>query len=364
MNVPFLDLAASYLELQPALEDAVLKSLRSGQFIGGSEVDGFESEFAAFTQSQHCIGVGNGLDALHLALLAMSVGPGDEVIVPSNTYIATWLSVTHCGATPVPVEPDERTYNLDPAKIKAALTPKTKVIIPVHLYGQPADMNPILSLAREHGLMVLEDAAQAHGARYHGQRVGGIGDATAWSFYPSKNLGAHGDGGAVTTNRADLAERIRLLGNYGSKVKYRFEQRGFNSRLDPLHAAALRVKLRYLDQWNARRQQIAQSYRDGLADTGLILPWVPDYASPVWHLFVVRHPERDQLQQVLRAQGVETLIHYPIAPHAQKAYQGQWADHQFPLASRLSHEVLSLPMGPQLSAAQVEHVIECLQRSA
>jgi dTDP-4-amino-4,6-dideoxygalactose transaminase len=232
-------------------------SLASGYYIGGPEVEAFEAEYAKYCGATHCVGVANGLDALHLALRAMDVGPGDEVIVPSNTYIATWLAVSQCGATPVPVEPDARTYNIDPALIEAAITPRTKVILPVHLYGQPADMDPILAIARKHGLRVLEDGAQAHGARYKGQRLGAHGDAVAWSFYPGKNLGAMGDGGAVTTNDAQLADRIRVLRNYGSRVKYVNEVQGTNSRLDPLQAAILRVKLAHLDEWNARRRAIA-----------------------------------------------------------------------------------------------------------
>ena len=280
----------------------------------------------------------------------MDVGPGDEVIVPSNTYIATWLAVSQCGATPVPVEPDERTYNIDPSLIEAAITPRTKVILPVHLYGQPADMDPILAIARKHGLRVLEDGAQAHGARYKGQRIGAHGDAVAWSFYPGKNLGALGDGGAVTTNDPELADRIRVLRNYGSRVKYVNEVQGYNSRLDPIQAAVLRVKLAHLDAWNARRADAAAAYLQGLHGCGLVLPHVPEWAAPAWHLFVVRHPQRDALQQRLSEAGVGTLIHYPIPPHRQAAYaDAGFAQEAFPIASRMADEVLSLPMGPHLS---------------
>ena len=239
MKVPFLDLSAAYKELQAEIETAVLASMRTGWYILGPEVDAFERDFATYCEASHCIGVANGLDALHLALIAMGVGPGDEVIVPSNTYIATWLAVSQCGATPVPVEPNEVTYNIDPSRIEAAITPKTKVILPVHLYGQPADLDPILAIAKRHKLKVLEDAAQAHGARYKGKRIGGHGDAVAWSYYPGKNLGALGDGGAITTNDPEIADQLRVLRNYGSRVKYVNEAQGYNSRLDPIQASCL-----------------------------------------------------------------------------------------------------------------------------
>lgn len=362
MKVPFLDLAAAYAELRPEIEAAVLASLRSGWYIGGGEVEAFEQAFAAFTETQHCVGVANGLDALHLALLAMGIGPGDEVIVPSNTFIATWLAVSQCGAKPVPVEPLDATCNLDPSKIEAAITPRTRVIVPVHLYGQPADLDPILAIARKHGLRVLEDAAQAHGARYRGRRIGGHSDAAAWSFYPGKNLGALGDAGAVTTNDAELAERIRVLRNYGSNTKYVHEVQGYNSRLDPAQAAALGVKLKVLDTWNARRVRIAARYTEALAGTGLVLPAVAPNAEPVWHLYVIRHRNRDQIQRVLHEQGVSTLIHYPIPPHLQGAYAGAgFARGQFPIAERMAAQLFSLPIGPQLDDDAVEAVIAALK---
>ena len=362
--IPFLDLKAPYLELKQELDEAVARVVSSGWFIGGSEVDQFEADYAQYCGSTHAVGVANGLDALHLALRAMDVGPGDEVIVPSNTYIATWLAVSQCGATPVPVEPDAQTYNIDPALIEAAITPRTKVILPVHLYGQPADMDPILTIARKHTLRVLEDGAQAHGARYKGQRLGSHGDAVAWSFYPGKNLGAMGDGGAVTTNDAQLADRIHVLRNYGSRVKYVNEVQGYNSRLDPLQAAILRVKLAHLDGWNARRSAIAARYQQGLANCGLTLPHVPDWAEPVWHLYVVQHPQRDALHQALADAGVGTLIHYPIPPHRQQAYaQAGWRQGSFPLAERMADEVLSLPMGPHLPANQAQLVAAALLSS-
>ena len=363
--IPFLDLGAAYRELQPQIDAAVARVLSSGHYILGPEVDAFESEFAAYCEASHCIGLANGLDALHLALRAMGVGPGDEVIVPSNTYIATWLAVSQCGATPVPVEPDERTYNIDPSLIEAAITPRTKVILPVHLYGQPADMDPILAIARKHGLRVLEDGAQAHGARYKGQRIGTHGDVVTWSFYPGKNLGALGDGGAVTTNDPELADRIRVLRNYGSRVKYVNEVQGYNSRLDPIQAAVLRVKLAHLDAWNARRTDVAAAYLQDLEGCGLVLPYVPAWASPAWHLFVVRHPQRDALQQRLHEAGVGTLIHYPIPPHRQAAYAAAgFAPDAFPIASRMADAVLSLPIGPQLQKDDVARVIEAVQAAA
>jgi dTDP-4-amino-4,6-dideoxygalactose transaminase len=370
--IPFLNLKAPYLELKQELDEAIARVVSSGWFIGGEEVDQFEADYATYCGANHAIGVANGLDALHLALRAMDVGPGDEVIVPSNTYIATWLAVSQCGATPVPVEPDARTYNIDPALIEAAITPRTKVILPVHLYGQPADMDLILAIARKHGFRVLEDGAQAHGARYKGQRLGAHGDAVAWSFYPGKNLGAMGDGGAVTTNDAQLADRIRVLRNYGSRVKYVNEVQGYNSRLDPLQAAILRVKLAHLDEWNARRKAIALRYTAELTSViasearqstnPLVLPHVPDWAEPAWHLYVVQHPQRDAIHKALAGEGVGTLIHYPIPPHLQQAYMSAGhAQGQFPLAEQIANQSLSLPIGPHLDAAGVATVLATLK---
>ena len=362
--IQFLDLKAPYLELKQELDDAIACVVSSGWFIGGSEVDQFETDYAQYCDATHAVGVANGLDALHLALRAMDVGPGDEVIVPSNTYIATWLAVSQCGAKPVPVEPDACTYNIDPTLIEAAITPRTKVILPVHLYGQPADMDPILAIARKHGLRVLEDGAQAHGARYKGQRLGAHGDAVAWSFYPGKNLGAMGDGGAITTNDAQLADRIRVLRNYGSRVKYVNEVQGYNSRLDPLQAAILRVKLVHLDEWNARRSVIAARYRQDLTSCGVTLPYVPEWADPVWHLFVIQHPKRDAVHRALTDIGVGTLIHYPIPPHLQQAYKSAgYVPGRFPAAEKIANQCLSLPIGPHLyesGAATVTAALKAL----
>ena len=362
MAVQFLDVGATYRELQTELDEAVKRVLAAGWYILGPEVEAFEREYAAYTGAAHCVGTGNGLDALFLALRAMDIGPGDEVIVPSNTYIATWLAVSYAGATPVPVEPDPCTYNLDPARIEAAITRRTRAILPVHLYGQPADMDPILALARQHGLKVLEDGAQAQGAGYKGRALGAHGDAVAWSFYPGKNLGAFGDAGAVTTNDARLAERLRSLRNYGSKVKYVNDEKGVNSRLDPLQAAVLRVKLAKLDEWNARRRVLAAHYTAGLADCGLVLPLAPAWAEPIWHVYIVRTPQRDALQRHLQARGIGTLIHYPIPPHLQTAYKELGlTTGAFPLAEVIAKEVLSLPIGPQLPAAQVDEVIAAVR---
>lgn len=361
-NIPFLDLRSPYLELHEELDAAYHRVMESGWYILGKEVEAFESEFAAYCGASHCIGVGNGLDALHLILRAMDIGSGDEVIVPANTYIATWLAVTYAGATPVPVEPDVLTCNLDPARIEAAITPRTKAILPVHLFGNPADMYPIVEIARRHGLKVIEDSAQAHGASYRGQRAGVLGDAAGFSFYPGKNLGALGDGGAVTTNDADLAERVRVLRNYGSQVKYVNDVKGVNSRLDELQAAFLRIKLKSLDEWNRRRTRVAESYNRLLQGTILQLPSHSPDTDPAWHLYVVRTSRRDKLQKFLQKEGVGTLIHYPIPPHMQKAYlELGFGAGTFPHSERMAEESLSLPMGPHLSEDSVAIISDLIR---
>jgi dTDP-4-amino-4,6-dideoxygalactose transaminase len=362
MKVPFLDLQTSYREIQEELESAVLSSLRSGRYIGGSEVEAFESEFAEFVEADHCVSVGNGLAALHLALKALDVGPGDEVIVPSNTFIATWLAVSEIGATPVPVEPDVDSFNIAVDRIDEAITARTKAIIPVHLYGQPADLDPILALADKHGLFVVEDAAQAQGATYKGRPIGGHGNLVAWSFYPGKNLGALGDAGAVTTNDAGLAERIGLLRNYGSRERYVHELRGYNSRLDPVQAAALRVKLRHLPRWNERRRRIADRYSSTIRSNKIVLPKRSEWAVPVWHLYCIRHSDRDALRASLAEAGIETLIHYPIPPHLQKAYSAlNYSPGTFPIAETMAETLVSLPIGPEMSDEQVGYVISALR---
>lgn len=362
MTVPFLDLKAANESVRTEIDAAIARVLESGWLIGGPEVERFEGMFAAYCQTEHCIGVGNGLDALHLLLRAAGIGPEDEVIVASNTFIATWLAVDMVGATPVPVEPDPATHNLGPALIEQAITPRTRAVLVTHLYGQPADLDPLLDLCRQRGLKLFEDAAQAHGARYKGQRLGGHGDGVAWSFYPSKNLGALGDGGAVTCNDAQLASRVRALGNYGSERRYVNIERGVNSRLDPIHAAAMAVKLPLLDSWNDHRRSIAALYLDGLAGTAVTLPSVPNWAEPVWHLFVIRTPDREGLQAHLTARGIQTLIHYPIPPHRQQAYADSLAANaQLPIAEQLASEVLSLPIGPQMPPEQARQVIAAIR---
>lgn len=359
--IPFLDLKAPYEELKDEINHAISRVLHSGWFVGGEEVELFEREYAEYCEAQYAVGVANGLDALHLALRAMDVGAGDEVIVPSNTYIATWLAVSQCGAIPVPVEPDERTLNIDVNLIEAKITEKTKVLLPVHLYGQPADLDPIIALAAKYNIKVLEDGAQAHGAQYKNKILGGHGDVVAWSFYPGKNLGAIGDGGAITTNNKEIAERIKILRNYGSEVKYINNEKGFNSRLDPIQAAILRVKLKSLNQWNIRRGEIAKLYRDGLQSPCLSLPFVPNWANPVWHIFHVQHAQRKDMQEALARKKIATLIHYPIPPHMQNAYaEMNYRKEDFPIASRVADSILSLPMGPHLSKDDAKFVIDAV----
>lgn len=359
--VPFLDVRAAYLELRDEIDSAIHRVLDGGWYILGDEVSAFESEWAAYTGAAHCVSVANGLDALRLGLEALEAGPGTEVIVPSNTYIATWLAVTQRGATVVPVEPDPATFNIDPNRIEDAITSRTRVILPVHLFGQPADLEPIRDIARRHSIRVLEDAAQAHGARQRGVRVG-VGDVVAWSFYPGKNLGALGDAGAITTDDPDVADRIAVLRNYGSRVKYQNEVKGYNSRLDEMQAAILRAKLPHLDEWNARRDSLAKRYDCELRTTDVTLPFVPSWADAAWHLYVIRTRKRDALRDHLAARGVGTLIHYPVPPHRQPAYaDAAFAPSAFPIASRMAAESLSLPLGPHLNAEQQAVVIDAIR---
>lgn len=361
MKIPLLDLHAAHSELSVEIEARVTAVLRSGTYIGGGEVAGFEAAWAEFTQSRHCIGVGNGLDALTLALLAAGIGPGDEVIVPAHTFIATWLSVSATGADLVPVDPTPGAHLIDADGVRRALTSRTRAIVPVHLYGDPVNLEPILQLAAEHELLVIEDAAQAQGARYGGQRIGSHGDMVAWSFYPGKNLGAAGDAGAVTTNDCQLAERVRMLSNYGSLQKYVHDEKGVNSRLDPIQAAVLRVKLEHLDAWNARRTTIAALYRSKIPDAHLLGP-VTEGGDAVHHLMVIRVDDRDGVRRALAALGIETGVHYPTPPHRQHAYRGVAAEKgwSFPVAERLAETVVSLPMGPHLSMTGAERVLSSL----
>jgi dTDP-4-amino-4,6-dideoxygalactose transaminase len=358
MTVPFLDVGAAARELHAELAEALARVAASGWFVLGPEVEAFETEWADYSGTEGCVGVGNGLDALTLALRAMGVGPGDEVIVPGLTFIATWLAVSATGARPVPVDVNSTTYTLDPSMLEAAVTEKTRAVIPVHLYGQIADMDGIMAVARRHGLRVLEDAAQAHGARYNGWLAGSLGDAAAWSFYPSKNLGAFGDGGAVTSDDAQLLERVRLLRNYGSRERYRHDVAGVNSRLDEMQAAVLRVKLRRLDEWNARRAAVAEAYAEGLDATSLTLPRTGPGGHHVWHVFAARHHDRDRLRSALAEAGVETLIHYPTPPHLQPAYADlDLKAGSLPVSEAIAREELSLPIGPHLDHEQVARVI-------
>jgi dTDP-4-amino-4,6-dideoxygalactose transaminase len=362
MKVPFLDLNAPYQELKVDLDAAYQRVMESGWFILGAEVEAFEHEFAAYCGTTHCIGVGNGLEALHLILRAYDIGEGSEVIVPANTYIATWLAVSYAGAIPVPVEPDPHTYNLDPDRMEAAITPRTKAIMPVHLYGQPSDLDPIIQIAEKHHLKVIEDSAQAHGARYKGRMCGSLAHAAGFSFYPGKNLGALGDAGAIVTNDDNLVERIRMLQNYGSKVKYYHDVKGFNSRLDEIQAAFLRVKLAHLDAWNKRREKIGNNYLEHLAGLpDLILPDVPDWANPVWHIFAIQTPRRDELQQYLKSKGVGTLIHYPVPPHLATAYADMGLHKgAFSITETIASNELSLPMGPHLSLDEAKYVTDTI----
>ena len=358
MKVPFLSLKEGYKELEEEINTAVHRVLNSGWYILGEEVEAFELAFSQYCSVEYCMGVGNGLDALMLALRAMGVHEGDEVIVPSNTYIATWLAVSMVGATPVPVEPDLETYNIDPNLIEAAITDRTKVIMPVHLYGHTADLDPILTVAKENNLWVLEDAAQAHGASYKGKKIGGHGDAVAWSFYPGKNLGAMGDGGAVTTNNATIAKKIKSLRNYGSSIKYHNEDKGVNSRLDPIQAAVLRVKLKYLDEWNTRRKMVASKYLNSLSDTSFILPHQKKWTDHAWHVFVVRDLNRQSVIEKLTAKGVGTMVHYPVPPHLQPAYKDLCIKkNELPVAEEIHRTVLSLPISPHMNKDQIDYVI-------
>lgn len=363
-SIPFLDLGRSYRAIKAEIDSALIESVSSGQYIGGKDVTNFEAAFAEFTNSRECIGVGNGLDALILALTALGVGPGDEVIVPAHTFIATWLAVTHVGATIVPVEVDHATYCISTQLIENAITARTKAIIPVHLYGYPASMDEISQIAEKHKIYVVEDAAQAHGASYKDQRIGAHSDFVAWSFYPGKNLGALGDGGALTTNSLSLSKKVRALRNYGSEVKYRNYLIGSNSRLDPLQAAVLSVKLRHLPNWNENRNTFAKRYIERLSIyPEIILPTVPENGTHAWHLFVVRTKDRDQIQQELLDVGIETLVHYPISIFEQDCYQSLGIkESDFPFSSAISHELLSLPLDPHMSLEDVDYVCDSLIR--
>lgn len=388
-RIKFLDLKAINEQYRDEIDAAIQRVLDSGWYLLGEEGASFEREFAAYCGTRHCLGVANGLDALILVLMAWqelgAMGPGDEVIVPANTYIASILAISRAGLNPVLVEPDELTYNIDPDRVEAAVTERTRAILPVHLYGQCADMDPLRRIARDHGLKILEDAAQAHGATYRGRKAGSLGDAAGFSFYPGKNLGCLGDGGAVTTDDDDLAEAIRALRNYGSQVKYHNKYKGLNSRLDELQAAVLRVKLRHLDADTANRRQVAEYYLSHLAGgreqgagsnndilyreattdhrspTTVRLPHVADYGEHVWHLFVIRHPQRDALAKHLAENAIQTVIHYPIPPHRQVAYS-EFHGLSLPITEAIHREVLSLPMGHSLRQEEAKIIVEQIAR--
>jgi dTDP-4-amino-4,6-dideoxygalactose transaminase len=359
--VPFLDLRAITAELSAEIQDATTRVIESGWFVLGPELEAFERAWAHACGACHCVGVGSGLDALTLSLTAAGVGAGDEVIVPAHTFVATWLAVTRAGATPVGADVDPATGLLDPAAAAAVLTPRTRALLPVHLYGQAADLDRLRAFADTHRLRLLDDAAQAHGATHRGRPVGTLADATAWSFYPGKNLGALGDGGAITTDDDELAERLRMLRNYGSREKYVHELAGSNSRLDELQAAVLSAKLAHLPEHNARRAAVAARYTERLAPLGLPLARVP-WGEHAWHLYVIRHPRRDALQAHLADEGIQTLVHYPIPPHLQGAYApAASAPRSFPAAEALAAEVLSLPIGPHLTPAHADVVCDAVE---
>lgn len=381
LSIPFLDVKASYLELKQEIDDAIARVMDSGWYLLGKEIEAFESEYADYSEARHCVGLANGLEALVLALKALGVGPGDEVIVPANTYIATWLAVSYAGAVPVPVEPVPGVWNIDPDRIEAALTSRTKVILPVHLYGQPADLEPILAIAARHGLRVLEDAAQAHGARYGGRRIGACGDITAWSFYPGKNLGCFGDGGMVVTNDRELFARVEMLRRHGGKVKYHHAELGLNSRLDELQAAVLRVKLPHLESWNDARRRNAHRYNRMLAPlTGIERPrelsargtkvptGLPNAeTSPiqtVYHQYTIATDDRDAVAAALKADGVQTMVYYPVPLHLQEVHADlQQGLGSFPHAERAAARCLSLPMFPELSEDDQQRVVRALTKA-
>ena len=361
MRVPLVDLAGQYGELRGEIVPALERVMDAGDFILGGEVARFEEEFAAFCGARHCAGVASGTDALLLALRALGVGPGDEVVVPANTFIATALAVSHAGATPVLADVREDDFCLDPAALEAAVTPRTRAVIPVHLFGQPARMDEITAVARRHGLKVLEDACQAHGARYRGRPAGSMGDAAAFSFYPGKNLGAYGDGGAVVTDDPEIDERLRLDRQYGQRVKYVHDTLGMNSRLDTLQAAVLRIKLARLEEWNGRRRALAAVYAAALEGSGVVVPRARPEAVHAWHLYVVRHPDRDLLLREMAERGIGCGIHYPVPLHLQAPYRAlRTVPHGVPVAARLAGEVLSLPLYPELPETEARRVADVL----
>ncbi len=360
-KIDFLDLKLPYLELKEEIDIAIQRVLDSGWYILGEEVESFEYNWSKYCDSNYSLGVASGLDALVLALKSLNIGHGDEVIVPSNTYIATWLAVHSVGAKIIPVEPDINSYNLDPYLIEEFITDNTKVIMPVHLYGHPADLDPIIKIAKKYNLKIIEDAAQSHGAMYNKKKIGSHGDIVCWSFYPGKNLGAFGDGGAITTNSLEAYERIKLLRNYGSNKKYFNSEKGINSRLDPLQAAVLNVKLKYLDDWNNRRSLISNYYLENIKNKNLALPKIMKNAESCWHQFVIRLKNRDELVKYLNSEGVSTIIHYPIPPHKQEAFEDiDLSNYSLKIAEKLSSEVISIPIGPHLNEIEYKVIANLL----
>jgi dTDP-4-amino-4,6-dideoxygalactose transaminase len=360
--VPFVDLAAQYSGIAEEVTQAIGQVLRKTDFILGNDVACFEEEFAAFCEARYAIGVDSGTSALELALHAYDIGPGDEVITVANTFIATALAISYTGATPVLVDIDPLTYSLDLAQVEAKISPRTKALLPVHLYGHPVDMDAVIAIAQRHNLLVIEDACQAHGARYKGRRVGSLGHAAAFSFYPGKNLGAYGDGGIVVTNDERVRATIRMLREYGQLKKYHHKIRGFNRRLDTLQAAVLRIKLKHLDAWNLARRQHAQRYTQLLADSDLVLPQEASYAQSVWHLYIVRTQERGQLQTHLTQRNIATGIHYPVPIHLQEAYQDLgYRKGDFPVTEHYAEQILSLPMYAELTDSMISHVVESIK---
>ncbi len=364
MRVPFLDLARHVAVLRAELDEAIDRTLRGGRFVLGEEVRLFEQEFAAYCGAEHAVGVANGTDAITIALQAVGVGPGDEVVTVANTCVPTIVGIEAAGARPVLVDVDPATCTIDPSLLEAALTPRTRAIVPVHLYGQCADLDPVLALARERGLRVVEDCAQAHGAELVGRRAGSLGDAAAFSFYPTKNLGALGDGGAVVTRDHQTAERARLLRNYGERERFEHVLRGRNSRIDALQAAILRAKLPHLETWNERRREIAAVYREGLAGSGVRPPAEGPRRRHVYHLYVVRTPDRDAFRAALAQRGIETAVHYPTPVHLQPAYIDlRPQDRKLPVSEQLATEIVSLPLHPDLSDEEVAYVAEVLRET-
>ncbi len=362
MNIPFVDLQTQYQSLKEEADAAVLAVMKRGDFVLGGAVAEFERAFADYCGVRHVIGVDSGYSALELIVRAYGIGPGDEVITVANTFIATTLAISNAGATPVLVDIDPETYNIDPTKIEAAITPRTRAIMPVHLYGQPVDMDPILAIARKRGLYVFEDAAQAAGARYKGRMIGGLADAAGFSFYPGKNLGAYGDGGAVATNNDEIAEKVRLLRNIGQKVKYYHEVKGFNHRLDTMQAAVLKVKLPHLDDWNASRRRAAATYNDLLHDLPLVTPLTPAYAEHIFHLYVIRVHNREALMEHLKSKGIASGLHYPIPIHVQPAYSELgYKAGDFPITEAYAETILSLPIYPELDDDKVAYVVDAIR---